>query len=94
MIKKLSAYVGKYKTYALLSPLLVFFEVVLEVFIPMQMGKIVDVGIPNKDYAYIFKMGGWMVVMAVGALFFGALCARYAVVASNGLATNLAQGAV
>ena len=92
MIKKLSAYVGKYKTYALLSPLLVFFEVVLEVFIPMQMGKIVDVGIPNKDYAYIFKMGGWMVVMAVGALFFGALCARYAVVASNGLATNLRKG--
>jgi ATP-binding cassette subfamily B protein len=92
MIKKLSAFIGKYKVYAILSPVLVFFEVVLEVFIPLLMGRIVDVGIPNNDYAYIFKMGGLMVVMAVGALFFGALCARYAVVASNGLATNLRKG--
>jgi ATP-binding cassette subfamily B protein len=56
------------------------------------MGRIVDIGIPNNDYAYIFKTGGMMVVMAVGALFFGALCARYAVVASNGLAKNLRKG--
>ena len=68
MIKKLSAFIGKYKVYAILSPVLVFFEVVLEVFIPLLMGRIVDVGIPNNDYAYIFKMGGLMVVMAVGAL--------------------------
>jgi len=33
-----------------------------------------------------------MVAMAVGALLFGALCARYAVVASNGLAKNLRKG--
>ncbi|MEN6340815.1 MAG: ABC transporter ATP-binding protein [Clostridiaceae bacterium] len=92
MIKKLSAFIGKYKTYAILSPILVFFEVVLEVFIPLLMGRIVDVGIPNNDYAYIFKMGGLMVLMAIGALLFGSLCARYAVVASNGLATNLRKG--
>jgi len=56
------------------------------------MGQIVDNGIPNSDYAYIFRTGGLMVVMAIGALFFGALCARYAVVASNGLARNLRNG--
>lgn len=92
MIKKLSAYIGKYKLQALLSPILVLFEVVLEVFIPLLMGKIVDVGIPNKDFGYILKMGGLMVVMAIGALVFGALCARVAVVASNGMATNLRNG--
>jgi ATP-binding cassette subfamily B protein len=92
MISKLSKFVGKYKTYAILAPILVLFEVVLEVFIPLLMGRIVDIGIPNNDYAYIFKTGGMMVVMAVGALFFGALCARYAVVASNGLAKNLRKG--
>ena len=92
MLKKLSAYIGKYKLQALLSPILVLFEVVLEVFIPLLMGKIVDVGIPNKDFGYILKMGGLMVVMAVGALVFGALCARVAVVASNGMATNLRKG--
>ena len=92
MIKKLSAYIGKYKMQALLSPILVLFEVVLEVFIPLLMGKIVDVGIPNKDFSYILKMGGLMVLMAIGALIFGALCARVAVVASNGMATNLRKG--
>ena len=92
MLKKLAAYIGKYKLQALLSPILVLFEVVLEVFIPLLMGKIVDVGIPNKDFGYILKMGGLMVVMAIGALVFGALCARVAVVASNGMATNLRKG--
>ncbi len=92
MIKKLSAFIGKYKTQALLSPILVLFEVVLEVFIPLYMGKIVDVGIPNQDFGYILKMGGLMVLMAVGALIFGALCARVAVVASNGMAKNLRKG--
>ena len=92
MLKKLSAYIGKYKTQAILSPILVLIEVVLEVFIPLYMGKIVDVGIPNKDIGYILKMGGLMVVMAIGALIFGALCARVAVVASNGMAKNLRKG--
>lgn len=92
MIKKLSAYIGKYKVQALLSPILVLFEVVLEVYIPLLMGKIVDVGIPGSDFGYILKMGGLMVLMAIGALVFGALCARVAVVASNGMATNLRKG--
>jgi len=92
MIKKLSAYIGKYKMQALLSPILVLFEVVLEVFIPLLMGKIVDVGIPSSDFGYILRMGGLMVLMAIGALVFGALCARVAVVASNGMAKNLRKG--
>ena len=92
MIKKLSTFIGQYKTQALLSPILVFLEVVLEVFIPLLMGKIVDVGIPNKDFTYILQMGGLMVLMAIGALVFGALCARVAVVASNGMAANLRKG--
>lgn len=92
MIKKLSAFIGKYRTQALLSPILVLFEVVLEVFIPLIMGKIVDVGIPAKDFGYVLRMGGLMVLMAIGALIFGALCARVAVVASNGMAKNLRKG--
>jgi ATP-binding cassette subfamily B protein len=92
MIRKIAKYIGRYKSYAILSPVLVLFEVLLEVFIPLLMGRIVDVGIPNNDYAYIFRTGGLMVLMAVGALIFGALCAKYAVTASNGLAKNLRKG--
>ncbi len=92
MLKKLSAFIGKYKLQTLLSPILVLAEVVLEVYIPLYMGKIVDIGIPNKDISYILQMGGLMVLMALGALVFGAICARVAVVASNGMATNLRKG--
>ena len=89
MIKKLLPFVGKYKKYAILSPILVIAEVVLEVFIPLLMARIVDVGIPNRDFPYILKIGGLMVLFAAVALLFGALCARFAVTASNGFAKNI-----
>ena len=89
MIKKLLPFVGKYKKYAILSPILVIAEVVLEVFIPLLMARIVDVGIPNRDFPYILKIGGLMVLFAAVALLFGALCARFAVTASNGFAKNV-----
>ncbi len=89
MIKKLAVYIGQYKKYAVLSPILVMIEVVFEVFIPLLMARIVDVGIPGGDYAYIFRIGGMMVLMAVCALVTGAFCARCAVVASNGFAKNV-----
>ena len=92
MIKKILAYVGQYRKYAMLSPVFMFFEVLLEVFIPLLMARIVDVGIPSGDYLYIFRTGGLMVLMAAGALLLGALCAKYAVTASNGLAKNLSMG--
>ena len=89
MIRKLKPYIGQYKTYALLSPLLVAGEVLFEVFIPILMARIVDVGIPANDFGYILKIGGLMVVMAVLALILGVLCAKFAVTASNGFAKNL-----
>ncbi len=92
MIKKLLPFIGKYRLQTILSPITMFFEVLLEVFIPIQMALIVDIGIPNKDIGYIVKIGGYMLVMAFGALFFGTVCARVASVAANGLAKNLRLG--
>ncbi|MEG1523702.1 MAG: ABC transporter ATP-binding protein [Clostridia bacterium] len=92
MIRKLMSYIGKYKRYFILSPVLVAVEVVFEVFIPLLMARIVDVGIPTQNYAIIFKTGGLMVLFAAIALIVGALCARFAVVASNGFAKNLRMG--
>ncbi len=45
MFKKLSPYVGKYKVYALLAPVLIAMEAILEILIPFIMSFIVDVGI-------------------------------------------------
>lgn len=53
MIKKLASYVKEYKKYAILTPIFVILEVVMEVIIPLLMAKIIDVGIQNNDIIYI-----------------------------------------
>ena len=71
MLKKLLAYVRGYTWSSILTPLTVMGEVILEVFIPLYMSKIIDVGIPNADLPYVLRTGGLMVLMALGALLFG-----------------------
>ncbi|MFD3271249.1 ABC transporter ATP-binding protein [Paenibacillus dendritiformis] len=50
---------------------LVFFQSLAELYLPTLMSDIVDIGIVSGDTAYIWKMGGWMLVVAAG----GTLCA-------------------
>ena len=49
MIKELSKYVKQYKKYAILTPIMVILEIIMEVIIPYLMAKIIDVGIQNND---------------------------------------------
>ncbi len=54
MIKKLMSYASKYKIYAILSPVSIVLEVLIEVIIPLLMSVIIDCGISgqpleNKD---------------------------------------------
>ncbi len=89
MIDKIIPCLGKYKKYALLTPIMVIGEVILEVFIPFLMAKIIDVGIANADVFYIAKIGSLMVLMALISLVFGALSGRFASLASTGLAAGI-----
>ncbi|NLN65260.1 MAG: ABC transporter ATP-binding protein [Clostridiaceae bacterium] len=92
MFRKLLPYVGKYKKYALLAPLTIIIEVFLEVNIPRVMAKLVDVGIANRDFSYILKMGLLMILMAVLSLVLGVFAARFASIAACGFAKGLRQG--
>ncbi|MEN6482641.1 MAG: ABC transporter ATP-binding protein [Anaerolineaceae bacterium] len=89
MIKKLAAYIGKYKKYVLLSPILVFLDVLAELSMPLLMARIVDVGIQSKDLGYIVNIGLLMVLLAIVAIVFGIILMRYASVASQGFGANL-----
>ena len=89
MNKKLLRSVREYKKESIITPILVIFEVFMEVLIPLQMAKIIDVGIKNGDMPYILKTGLLLVVMALLALFFGAAAGRTGAVASSGYAKNL-----
>ena len=92
MIKELAKYIKQYKKDAILTPIFVIGEVVMEVVIPFLMAKIIDVGIQNSDLNYIFKIGIVLVVSAFLSLTFGMLSGRYAAKASAGFAKNLRQG--
>jgi ATP-binding cassette subfamily B protein len=89
MIKKLLPCLGKHKIYAILAPITVIGEVLLEIYIPFLMSKIIDIGIKNSDISYVIKTGGLMVLLAVVSLALGALSGRFAAVASTGFAKGI-----
>ncbi len=89
MFKKLAKYVKEYKKSAILTPIFVILEVVMEVIIPLLMAKIIDVGIQNGDVKYIVEVGGLLIVSAILSLTFGMLSGRFAAKASAGYAKNL-----
>ncbi|HJC64688.1 MAG TPA: ABC transporter ATP-binding protein/permease [Candidatus Blautia merdavium] len=89
MNRKLLRSVREYRKQSIQTPILVILEVFLEVLIPLQMAKIIDVGIAQGNLGYIVKTGLILVVMAMLALLFGALAGRTGAVAAAGFAKNL-----
>jgi len=89
MNKTLLKSVREYKKQSILAPLLVILEVLMEVLIPLEMAKIIDVGIANGDMSYILHRGLILVVMAMLALFFGVQAGNMAAIAGAGYARNL-----
>ena len=89
MNRKMFKSIREYRKESLLAPLLVILEVLMEVLIPLEMAKIIDVGIANGDLGYIVQRGVILVAMAMIALFFGVQAGNMAAVAAAGYAKNL-----
>ena len=89
MIRKLASCVRQYKKPAILTPIFVSLEVVLEVIIPFLMASLIDKGIEAGNMSEILRIGGILVAMAFLSLLFGALAGRFAAKASTGFAANL-----
>ena len=89
MNKTLLRSVREYKKQSVLAPLFVILEVLMEVLIPMEMARIIDIGIAGGDLGYIVQRGVILVIMAMLALWFGAIAGHMAAVAAAGYAKNL-----
>lgn len=89
MYKTIFSKVGEYKKQAVLAPVTIIGEVLMEVTIPMVMSKIIDNGIKAGKIGYVAGMGILMVAMALLSLCFGALAGRLSAVAAMGFAKNL-----
>ncbi len=89
MIKQLFSRVREYKGKALITPLFMVLEVLMEVLIPAIMAQIIDVGVANMDMKIIITLSLLLVLSALLSLTFGILGARFGSVAASGFATNL-----
>ena len=89
MFRTIFSHVGEYKKQAVLTPVTIIGEVIMEVTIPLVMAKIIDNGIKSGDIGYVAGMGLLMVCMALLSLVFGALAGRFSAVAGMGFAKNL-----
>lgn len=89
MNKLLLKSVREYKKQSVLAPVFVLLEVLMEVMIPMEMAKIIDIGIAKGNLPYIVQRGVILVAMAMLALYFGVMAGKMAAIAGAGYAKNL-----
>ena len=89
MLKKLAPYIGEFKKETILSPVCIAIEVIMEVILPMLMAMVIDNGVNVGNMNYVLKMGFLMLVVAFISLAGGALCGKYAAIASTGFSRNL-----
>ena len=90
MTKKLFPYIKGFEKDAVKAPLFILIEAVCELFLPLLMANIIDVGI-NGDggMSYIWKAGLGMLALSVLSLYSGMTASNAAAVASQGFGRNL-----
>ena len=66
-MKRILVYLKEYKKEAVLAPLFKLLEAFFELFVPLVMANMIDVGIAGGDRPYIVKMGLGLVLLAVVA---------------------------
>lgn len=58
-------YLGEYKKESILAPIFKMLEAIFELFVPLVMARIIDVGIAQSDRGYILRMCGLLMLLAV-----------------------------
>lgn len=80
---------GKYKKEAVLSPLFKLLEALFELFVPIVVASLIDIGIGNADRGYAVKMFFLLVLLAVIGLCFSITAQYFAAKAAVGVGTRL-----
>ena len=88
-MKRLAQCIREYKKDAILSPLYVLMEALLDVAIPFVMADLIDKGIEAGSMDMILRYGAILVGFALVALAFGVLSGRSCARATAGFARNL-----
>ncbi|MCQ2500026.1 MAG: ABC transporter ATP-binding protein/permease [Lachnospiraceae bacterium] len=91
MLKTLASQIKEFKGAAILTPMFMIGEVIVEMMIPFLMASIIDKGVNAGDMNHIVKIGGLMLLMALLGLWTGIMGGKYGARASAGFARNLRE---
>ncbi len=87
VVFKLYRFLKSYTAYIAVVIVLLFVQVLSDLYLPTLMANIVDHGIVNKDVNYILRVGGFMLLVAAG----GTLCAIIATFLSSKTAVGFGK---
>lgn len=88
-MKQLLKYLKNYKKETIVAPLFKMLEATFELFVPLVMADIIDVGIANDDKSYILWMGALLMALAVIGLTCSLTAQYFAAKAAVGFGTEL-----
>lgn len=88
-VKQLMAFLAPYKVVAIIGPLLMVVEVMMDLIQPTIMQHMIDTGIANGDHSYVMNMFILMMVSAVIGLIGGIGCTVYSSKAAIHFATDI-----
>lgn len=88
-MKQLLVYLKDYKKECILAPLFKMLEAIFELFVPLVMAAVIDVGIAKRDSSYIIKMCTVMVVLGLVGLLCSVTAQYFSAKAAAGFGTNV-----
>jgi ATP-binding cassette subfamily B multidrug efflux pump len=90
-LRLIAPYLRPYRAAFITAAICCFIESSLELYIPVLMSKIVDVGVAGQDVQLVFQLGAQMVAIALLAGLFGFAYAHFAAKTAMGFGAALRQ---
>ena len=88
-MKKLLIYLKDYKIESVLAPLFKMLEALFELFVPIVMARVIDVGIPAGDRSYVIRMCLIMILLGLIGLICSITAQYFSAKAACGFAAKL-----
>lgn len=90
-MKNLIKYLKPYMKESILSPFFKLLEVVFDLMVPVVVAKMIDTGVAQQDYTFIFKCAAILLAMALLGLLCSVTAQFFAARASAGFGASLRQ---
>lgn len=88
-MRHLTAYLKEYKKECILAPLFKMIEAVLELFVPVIMAAVIDLGIAGRDFGMIGRMCAAMIALGIAGLACSVTAQYFAAKAAAGFGANV-----